>query len=81
MTNYQVHPDSSYGVEIRSGESIDDYIAKARGFDSTAEWREYRSSSPERKAAMRRDRDQGNNSADDGDDIRRLTLEFLKASQ
>jgi hypothetical protein len=32
MTNYQVHPDVYYGVELRDGGSIDDYVAQARGF-------------------------------------------------
>jgi hypothetical protein len=77
--NYQVHPDSFYGIELRDGQSIDDYIATARQFRSTDEFREYRDGTPERRAQMRRDRNR-DNSPDDGDDIRRRTLEFLKAS-
>lgn len=79
MTNYQVHPDSFSSIELRDGESIDDYIAKARRFSSTAEFREYRDGSPERRKEMRKDRNRDNNSADSDDDDRRRTLDFLKA--
>jgi len=79
MNDYQVHP-GTYDIEIRDGQSVDDYIATARGFNSTAEFREYyRGASPERRKEMRRARD--NTSADDGDDIRRRTLDLLKAGQ
>jgi hypothetical protein len=79
MTNYTVHPFSFSSIELRDGESIDDYIAKARGFNSTAEFREYRDGSPKRRAKMRRDRERENNSADsDEDSDRRRTLEFLR---
>jgi hypothetical protein len=77
MTNYQVHPDSFSSIELRDGESIDDYIAKARRFGSTAEFREFRDASPERRKAMQR-RNQGNDSATSDDDIdRRRTLTWL----
>lgn len=78
MVNYQVHPDT-YGIEIRDGQSVEDYISVARRFRSTAEFREFRDAGPERRKEMRRSRD--NNSAEDGDDDRRRTLEFLKASK
>ena len=71
--NYQVHPDY-YGIEFRGGLSVDDYIAQARGFGSTAEFREYRDASPERRAEMRRQRDND----DCGDEDRRRTLDFLR---
>jgi hypothetical protein len=73
--NYQVHPET-YGIELRDGMSVDDYIAQARGFSSTAEFREYRDAPPERRAEMRRQRD--NNSTDCSDEDRRRTLEFLR---
>jgi hypothetical protein len=76
MNSYQIHPDSYYGVEIRDGQSVDDYIAKARGFSSTAEFREYRDSSPERQAEMRNRRNRDNSA--DSDDDRRRALEFLR---
>lgn len=76
MTNYQVHPEPfHYGVELRAGESVDDYIATARGFRSAADWCEYRDATPRRQAAIRRDRD---NSSADSDDDRRRQLEFLR---
>jgi hypothetical protein len=78
MTNYQVHPDSLYGVELRDGLSVDDYIAKARGFHSTAQLIEYRDASPKRRKEMRRERD---NNADDGDEDRRRTLDFLRLNK
>jgi hypothetical protein len=75
--DYQIHPDSHYGIELRAGESTDDYISRARGFSSTAEFREYRSASQEQRKAMRRSRD--NHSADsDEDSDRRRTLELLR---
>ena len=79
--NYQVHPDSFSSIEIRDGESIDDYIAKARRFTSTAEFREYRDGSPERRKAMRRNRDNPDRADSDDDSDRRRTLDLLKASQ
>jgi hypothetical protein len=82
MKDYQTHPDPScYGIETRDGQSVDDYIAKARGFATKDAFIEYRSASPERKAEMRRDRNRDNTSADDSDYDRRRTLEFLKASK
>jgi hypothetical protein len=79
MHDYQTHPDT-YGIEIRDGQSVDDYISVARGFRSVAEWREYRDGSPARKTELRRSRD--NHSADsDEDSDRRRTLELLRIWQ
>ena len=78
MTDYQVHPDSHYGIELRDGQDLDSYIAKARGFRSTAEFIEYRDASPKRQAKMRRERD---NSSTDSDGDRRRTLDFLRLNQ
>jgi hypothetical protein len=75
--NYQVQPDPYYGIELRQGESADDYIAKARGFSSTAEFREYRDASPARREEMRNARDRRN--ADTNDDGRKRYVELLKA--
>jgi hypothetical protein len=69
MTNYQVHPDVHYGVELRDGGSIDDYVAQARGFKSTAQFIEYRDASSEHREEMGRQRDK--NSTDGDDDRRR----------
>jgi hypothetical protein len=82
MKDYQTHPDPScYGIELRGGETVDDYIAKARGFNSTAEFREFRDASPERrKAIMRRDRDNSVDS-DDEDSDRRRQLELLRITK
>jgi hypothetical protein len=55
------------------------YIAKARGFSSTAEFREFRDASPKRRKEMRRERD--NDSADSDGDDRRRTLEFLRLNK
>ena len=77
MTNYQVHPEAChYGVELRAGESIDDYIAIARGFGSTAEFREYRAASSSRREEMRAARDRHSTEEDDD---RSIYLEFIKA--
>ncbi len=82
MANYQVHPDSFSSIELRDGESIDDYIAIARGFSSTAEFREFRDGSPERRAKMRQNRNRDNNSADsDEDSDRRRQLELLRITK
>jgi hypothetical protein len=77
---YTVHPDSFSSIELRDGESIDTYIAKARGFRSTDEFREYRDGSPETREAMRRNRGRDTTSVDSDDCDRRRTLEFLKAN-
>ena len=77
MNDYQVHPDT-YGIEIRDGQSIDDYIAVARGFASTAEWREFRDGSPERRKALRRTRDNTSADSDHKDSDRRRELELLR---
>ena len=74
MTNYQVHPDVHYGVELRDGGSIDDYVAQARGFKSTAQFIEYRDASSEHREEMGRQRDKNST---DGDDDRRRVLEFM----
>jgi hypothetical protein len=78
MNDYTVHPDS-YGIEIRDGQSIDDYIAKARKFNSVEEWREFRDANPARREAMQH-RNRDTTSANDGDCDRRRTLELLKAT-
>jgi hypothetical protein len=79
--DYQTHPDPScYGIETRDGQSLDDYIAKARRFNSTAEWREFRDANPVRREAMQH-RNRDNATSTDSDDDRRRTLELLKASQ
>jgi hypothetical protein len=77
--DYQIHPDSHYGIELRDGDDIDSYVARARGFSSTAEFREYRSASLERKAELRRARERDNNSADSDD--RRRAYEFLRLNK
>lgn len=79
MSDYETRPIPFDGIELRDGESIDDYIAKARGFGSTAEFREFRDASPERRTEMRRERD--NNADCDGDDDRRRTFEFLRLNK
>ena len=77
MSDYETRPIPFDSIELRDGECIDDYIAKARGFSSTAEFREFRDASPERrKAMMRSERD--NDDDADSDDDRRRALEFLK---
>jgi hypothetical protein len=68
--NYVTHPDCYYGVELRDGMDVNDYIAQARGFSSTAQFIEYRDAPPERRAEMRRQRDNNDN----GDDDRRRYL-------
>jgi protein involved in polysaccharide export with SLBB domain len=75
MVNYVVHPDCYYGIELRAGESVDDYIATARGFNTTAEFREYRDATPTRKAEIREQRDK---SADSSDEDRKRQLELLR---
>ena len=75
MTNYQVHPDVYYGVELRDGGSIDDYVAQVRGFKSTAQFIEYRDASSEHREEMGRQRDKNST---DGDDDRRRVLEFMR---
>lgn len=75
MTDYQVHPETTYGIELRGDLSVADYIAAARKFSSTDQFVEYRDASPKRQAEMRRQRD---NNADSSDDDRRRTLEFLR---
>jgi len=75
--NYEVQPAPCYGIELRQGESADDYIAKARGFGSTAEFREYRDASPARREQMRNARDRRN--AKTNDDDRKRYVELLKA--
>jgi hypothetical protein len=80
MNDYQTHPDPScYGIELRGSETVDDYIAKARRFASTAEFREYRDASPERRKAMQHG-DRDNNADSDDDSDRRRTLELLRIS-
>ena len=79
MTNYTVHPAPFSSIELRDGESIDDCIAKARRFSGTAEFREYRDASPERREAMQH-RNRDNKSADDGDCDRHRELELLRIS-
>ena len=76
MSDYETRPIPFDAIELRDGESIDDYIAKARGFSSTGSWIEYRDAEPARKAAMRRELD--NDDDADSDDDRRRALEFLK---
>jgi hypothetical protein len=80
MVNYSVHPDSFSSIELRDGESIDDYIAKARRFNSTAEFREYRDGTPQRRKEMRRTRTR-DDSADSDDTDRRRILDFLKVAK
>jgi hypothetical protein len=80
MNDYQIHPET-YGIEVRDGQSVDDYIAKARGFSSTAEFREYRSASPERKTELRRQRDNNTSVDSDDDSDRRRQLELLRIAE
>jgi hypothetical protein len=79
MAEYQHYPDPSYGIELRdNGWTTDDYIAQARGFRSTAEFREYRDADSDRKAEIIRDRKSGKPvNSDDGDLFR--YVELLKA--
>ena len=72
MTEYQHHPDYGYGIELRDGITADDYIAQARGFRSTAEFREYRDADPERQADMRRNRDSRDKRDEDNEDLYRF---------
>lgn len=69
--DYQTHPETYYGIEIRAGESVDDYIAKARHFRSTAAWIEYRDASPEQREDIIRSRDKNE---DDEDRVRSFEL-------
>jgi hypothetical protein len=77
MDEYEVHPDSVYGVEMRSDRSIDDYIATARGFTSTAEFREFRDGSPSRREEIRRARARHAKTNTTDDRIR--VVELIKA--
>ena len=78
MTEFQVHPDSVYGIELRSDRSIDDYIATARGFSSTAEFREFRDGSPSRREEIRRARARH---AKTNEDDRKRVVELMKAQE
>jgi hypothetical protein len=76
VNTYQHQPDSTYGIELRGNESVDDYIANARRFRSTAEFIEYRDASASRKAEIRANRD-NHSVADDAhkdDLLRRLAV-------
>jgi hypothetical protein len=75
-TDYETRPIPFDAIELRAGESIDDYIAKARRFSSTAEFREYRDAGPARRKEMRRERD--NDSSADSDEDRRRDYELLR---
>jgi hypothetical protein len=72
MADYQHHPDYSYGIELRDGWTEDDYIAQARRFRSTAEFREYRDADGERQADMRRNRDSRDKREGNNEDLRRF---------
>jgi len=72
MAEYQHHPDYGYGLELRDGYTTEDYIAQARGFRSTAEFREYRDADEERRADMRRNRDARDKREDNNEDLHRF---------
>jgi hypothetical protein len=81
MAEYQHHPEPTYGIEIRDGWTEDDYIAQARGFSSTAEFRQYRDAPQERREEMREAREsRDNNGADDSDEDLGRYAELLKVS-
>jgi hypothetical protein len=80
-TEYVHHPEPSCVIEFRDdGITSDDYIARARGFSSTAEFREYRCASERRREEMRADRDSRDDGADDNRDLVRV-VELLKATK
>lgn len=68
MNDYQTHPDTYYGIELRDGMTVDDYIAKARHFRSTAAWIEYRDASPQDREQIQ--------IRDNNDDDRKRSLEL-----
>ncbi len=72
MADYQHHPDYGYGIEIRDGWQVDDYIAQARGFSSTAEFRDYRDADEERQSDIRRNRDARDKRDEDNEDLYRF---------
>jgi hypothetical protein len=81
MADYQHHPDSFYGIEIRDGWATEDYIAQARHFRSTAEFIQYRDASASRQAEIRANRDNHRvaDATDEGEPMRFAALLNLKA--
>jgi hypothetical protein len=73
MRKHEFHPDSGYGIEIRDGFTTDDYIANARGFSSTAEFRAYRDADEETRSDIRRNRNSRDKRPDDNtEDLHRF---------
>lgn len=84
MKDYTYHPyPGDYGLELRDGWAVDDYIAQARGFRSTAEFREFRDSTSERQAEIiraeksRKSRDELTDDLPSDEDMR-LYADYLR---
>ena len=79
MRKHEFHPDPGYGVELRDGLTEDDYAANARGFRSTAEFRDYYDADESHRAEMRSNRNARDNRPESNEDLCRYAA-FLRLS-
>jgi hypothetical protein len=77
MRKHDFYPDPGYHLELRNGETTDEYLAGARGFSSVEEFREYYASGESRRAEIRHDRNHRDNRPESNEDLCRYAA-FLR---
>lgn len=77
MRKHDFYPDPGYQLELRNGETTDEYLASARGFSSVEEFREYYASGDSRRAEIRSNRNARDSQPEDNEDLCRYAA-FLR---